>query len=235
MRKKRSAIPSKKVGFTLIELLVVVAIISILAALLLPALQQAREKAWQAVCMSNLKQTGLVMMMYLDDHDGHYIPNRCEGDDGYPTCIDKLEWETKLAPYIDEVDVYPFYELESFKCRSLIRKVGNESLLFGYNGSMCRDVDDGYVSGRRDGEIRFPAETILFMDGLGRFSFLCFGWDGNIHEVGSTSGVLTITVEGWGILGTHSGGFNLLFCDGHVSWTKLSDMREGLFTRAPGD
>src|SRR5580692_6008483 len=63
---------SKKTGFTLIELLVVIAIIAILAAILFPVFAQAREKARQASCMSNLKQLGLAELQYVQDYDETY-------------------------------------------------------------------------------------------------------------------------------------------------------------------
>ncbi len=79
---------TRHAGFTLIELLVVIAIIAILAAILFPVFARAREKARQANCTSNLKQIGLAVEMYAQDHDGllplaNQYPAEPPPDDGY--------------------------------------------------------------------------------------------------------------------------------------------------------
>jgi len=80
---KRSFSPLPKSAFTLIELLVVIAIIAILAAILLPALNSARERGRSASCINNLKQHGSAHAMYSEAFNGYFVPmSNCTVEDG---------------------------------------------------------------------------------------------------------------------------------------------------------
>jgi len=100
-------------GFTLIELLVVIAIIAILAAILFPVFAQARDKARQASCLSNLKQVGLAITMYVQDYDETFYWQKGYAEvrdmgpgawgTSYPTYV---RWPFAIAPYLKNTQVY---------------------------------------------------------------------------------------------------------------------------------
>src|SRR5260370_34813798 len=101
-RTHRRSIMRRVWGFTLIELLVVIAIIAILAAILFPVFAQAREKARQVSCLSNIKQINLGWQMYMQDYDETW-PFRPTGQAGGPGSA--CDWpnvrgspETRLRP-----------------------------------------------------------------------------------------------------------------------------------------
>lgn len=96
-----SSVRRRKPGFTLIELLVVIAIIGVLVAILLPAVQQAREAARAAQCRNNMKQIGLAMHSYEETH-GRFPPSR----GGPSTTQEYMSGLVFLLPFIDQGGLY---------------------------------------------------------------------------------------------------------------------------------
>ena len=209
--KKRNV---RRTGFTLIELLVVVAIIAILAAMLLPALSQAREKARTATCMNNLKQLALGFAMYIEDYDG-YLPWLFYNPNNNPTCwFGKICDELKLSypanataygPKILRCPSSPLYKYPYLWYTSI-------SYGYNYNYLDARYKDATYGWGGKGKYSRIPKPSQM----------ICIADTKNFDNPmgGIQVGGVTFNWRACLPSDVHSGGCNILFCDWHVEWMK---------------
>lgn len=134
---------SFKGGFTLVELLVVIAIIGILIAMLLPAVQAAREAARRMGCKNNMKQLGLAMIQYENTY-GMYPPSHV--NIGYQ----KHNILTYLLPYIEQLNLYKRYDFRA-------PWYNNGSLIIISPGNVLRDNYNIQVASAQVAAFRCPS------------------------------------------------------------------------------
>jgi len=192
-------------GFTLIELLVVIAIIAILAAILFPVFARAREKARQTSCLSNIKQTGLGILMYAQDYD-EVLVRHC-----YQPVSGAYPWTWAIQPYVRNTQM--------FKCPSLTtgRNEARGCAGYGYNLSRLANGVTVGCTQRNMAEIQAPAGLLMVNesgDGSGAVA-----WNGYWYRETDTGDPSYAHATG-----RHNEGSNVCFADGHAKWLKQSNI-----------
>lgn len=173
-------------GFTLIELLVVIAVIAVLVALLLPAVQQARERARSIQCMNNLKQIGLALHNYESTHSV-FPPSFVRQEDGNPVAppplSDPLRYRSHwtgyhlLLPFLDEATLHGEYDFEGTWLSSMSNSDERDHWLLNrtvISGLMCPSAPHRV---NQVGETGVPGSSLHWMAGAVTDYAFCHGMD----------------------------------------------------------
>ena len=136
MTKKQSI---RMGAFTLIDLLVVIAIIAILAAILFPVFAQARAKARQTACLSNMKQIGISVLMYSQDYDELVVPSQNSPNGGSKT----KSWPSLLEPYVKNDDVFVCPSADESPKRADAKLINGTRQFVGVTVSNATQCGDG--------------------------------------------------------------------------------------------
>jgi prepilin-type N-terminal cleavage/methylation domain-containing protein/prepilin-type processing-associated H-X9-DG protein len=232
-------------AFTLIELLIVVAIIAILAAILFPVFAQAREKARQTTCVSNLRQLGLGVAMYAQDYESY--PAHSSPSSQVP----RTRWPDYIYPYVknDPLFICPSVSPD---LRSAFRRFAHnqDSLYGGYGYNFQYLGNSRFPFYAPDAAVERPAETFAIADTNGvrrddntsvagayvidpplpsaRGSRPQTPGDG-FYGIGNECGTPGLAGPGfWGCRSVpaqrHTGMVSVNFCDGHSKAMRLSAM-----------
>jgi prepilin-type processing-associated H-X9-DG protein len=188
---------------------VVIAIIAILAALLLPALQQAKDKGKQAQCLNNLKQIGYAFLHYVDEWDGQLPPHLVEYVAGPPTVFVGPYLPQLLAGYLGgSMTVPPPGGI--WRCPSEVRPHVATLMDYGDNGHVI--PDPGKTVRRSITQFKRPAELLTKCDAREKLDTATpqGGWWMSCSVCNPTS-----TARPWP---RHGPGAVCLFLDGHVEW-----------------
>ena len=218
MRDTRSL--SRTVSFTLIELLVVIAIIAILAAMLLPALNQAKAKALQINCAANQKQIGLGARMYSSDNDNMLVA-LTQAPQGVDHTQDgnRWSWRALVFSYINSEKVFncpgkPNYEYTGAKAGKTEK--GEATIASGYSWTNVHGMGPGPdpIHSRSETLVAKPTEAITVSDHGPRFHLASPD-----NAVGfSRLNAPVIPAKHKEASTRHNNGANYVFVDGHVKW-----------------